>query len=151
MYRQAPSAVFRSFAGSRQEASVKDNGFSLISGGDRRTEPRDDVLHAIRRVRTIVLASAEDCRCRDRVADAIQSFEHLEHRREKKRLADATRTQRRKIKALLELLEDLDPATADDGELSEASLLLNDIAAEAALASSHLRELLRLRAAEDGN
>lgn len=135
---------------------MKDNGFSLISGDDRRLRPRDDVprddvLHAIRRVRTVVLASAEDCRCRDRVADAIQSFEHLEHRREKKRLADATRTQRRKLKALLELLEDLDPATADDGELSEASLLLNDIAAEAALASSHLRELLRLRAAIDGN
>lgn len=129
---------------------MKDKGFLLLSGDDKCSPPRDDVLHTIRRVRTIVLASAEDCRCRDRVADAIQSFEHLEHRRERKRLAEAARAQRRKIKALLDLLEDLEPASADDGELSEASLLLNDIAAEAALGSSLLREMLLLEAAAGG-
>ncbi|MBD9371139.1 hypothetical protein IB238_00610 [Rhizobium sp. ARZ01] len=131
---------------------MKEPHLTLLAGEGDGDRPRDDVLGAIRRVRTVVLDSAVDCRCRDRVADAIRGFEHFEQRREKKRLADAVRTQKRKITALLDLLGDFDPTAADEGELSEASLLLHDIASEAALGSTLLREMLRLEenAVSDG-
>ena len=124
---------------------MKEPHLTLLAGESDGDRPRDDVLGAIRRVRTVVLDSALDCRCRDRVADAIRGFEHFEQRREKKRLAEAVRAQTRKVAALLELLGDFDPAAADEGELAEASLLLHDIASEAALGSTLLREMLRLQ------
>lgn len=125
-------------------AGMKEPQLTLHAGEGDGSRPRDDVLGAIRRVRTVVLDSALDCRCRDRVADAIRGFEHFEQRREKKRLSEAVRAQKRKVTALLDLLGDFDPAAADEGELSEAGLLLHDIASEAALGSTLLREMLRL-------
>lgn len=114
-----------------------------ITGNGRRK--KDSALSTIRRVRRIVLESARDCRCRERVAEAISGLEDFEQRRERKRLTEAAWIQRRKIVALLELLTDFDPATADEGELSEASLLLNDIASEARSGSSLLQEMADLR------
>jgi hypothetical protein len=116
---------------------------TAVAGDGHRTQ--GNALSTIRRVRRIVLESARDCRCRERVAEAINGLEDFEQRRERKRLTEAARIQRRKIAALLELLADFDPATADEGELSEASLLLDDIASEARLGSSLLHELAGLR------
>lgn len=86
---------------------------------------------AVRRIRTIIMNTALDCNCRDRVDSALQRFETLEQLRDKKRFLDDARQQRRTIEAILELLREIDELgfqDMDEGVLAEATLLFEDIA-----------------------
>ncbi len=122
-----------------------DDNLALLNGS---SAPRQaDVLEAIRQVRNVVQSSALDCGCRDRVSDAIQRLETLERKRARNWLSSAVREQKRKISSLLSLLADFDMQNSDSfdpGVLTEASLLLSDIAAEAAAGSALVRSLLLL-------
>lgn len=122
-----------------------DKNLALLNGSPA---PRQaDMLEAIRQVRNVVRSSTLDCGCRDRVSEAIQRLETLERKRARKRLRAAVREQKRKISSLLSLLGDFDMQNSDaldPGVLTEASLLLSDIAAEASAGSALVRSLLLL-------
>ncbi|HLP70680.1 MAG TPA: hypothetical protein VK181_24500 [Rhizobium sp.] len=111
---------------------------------------RRGLREAIGQVRTVVMNTALDCACREKVENALTRMEQLERKKEEKRLIAAAHDQQHKIAALLGLLYDFDTITGadpDPGLLAEASLLFDDIAAAAADGAAHLRELLN---AEDG-
>lgn len=108
---------------------------------------RRGLREAIGQVRTVVMNTALDCACREKVESALTRMEHMERRKEQKRLLAAAHDQQHKIAALLGLLYDFDTITGvdpDPGLLAEASLLFDDIAAAAADGSAQLRELLNL-------
>lgn len=122
-----------------------DHDVALLNGWRAPRQP--DLFEAIRQVRNVVRSSTVDCGCRDRVSDAIQRLETLERKRARRRLSSTVREQKRKISSLLSLLGDFDmqnPDSFDPGVLMEASLLLSDIAAEAAAGSALVRSLLLL-------
>lgn len=98
--------------------------------------------NAVHRIRTVIMNTAIDCDCRDRVESALQRFETLEHLRDQKRLIEDARHQRRTIAAILELLREIDELSfqdMDESVLSEAALLFEDIAAAANIASHSLK------------
>lgn len=91
-----------------------------------------DIPGAIHLVRSVVMGSALDCDCRERVDEALRQLEHFERHRNNLRLISAAREQRRKIGLLLEMLADFGEADeADEGVLESAALLFRDIAAAA--------------------
>ncbi|MCY1239778.1 hypothetical protein D9M72_525890 [compost metagenome] len=94
------------------------------------------------------MSSAIDCECRDRVGEALRDLERLERERIERSLLTAAGEQRRRIAALLELLDDFDPNETDaldDGTMAEAGLLFADIAAAAELGSYLLRQSRQVR------
>ncbi|WP_416798049.1 hypothetical protein [Ciceribacter azotifigens] len=108
---------------------------------------RRGLREAIGQVRTVVMNTALDCACREKVERALTRMEQMEQRKEQKRLLAAAHDQQHKIAALLGLLYDFDTITSVDPDpslLAEASLLFDDIAAAAADGSAQLRELLNL-------
>jgi hypothetical protein len=99
---------------------------------------------AMRRIRTIVMNTALDCKCRDRVDSALLRFETLEQLREQKRLLDDARRQRRTIDAILELLREIEEFGSEDmdeGVLTEAALLFEGIAAAATAGSQSIKSI----------
>lgn len=123
-----------------------------LAGSGQALERRADVQHAIRRIRAVVLDSALDCNCRDRVNDALLRLEQLERRREQKRLLAAARDQRLKIAALVDLLREIDElgtGEPDDGVLTEAGLLFDDIASLAERGAVLVREMFMLKPPSD--
>lgn len=111
-------------------------------------QTNEDISRAIARMHGAVLSSAVDCECRDRVGEALRDLERLERERVERSLLAAAGEQRRRIAALLELLDDFDPEetdTLDDGTMAEAGLLFADIAAAAELGSYLLRQARQVR------
>ena len=118
--------------------------FTTIDGSSRPQSPNGDVSHVVRRIRTVIMNTALDCDCRERVDGALQHFEALEKSRHHKRLLDQARSRKRRIAALLELLRDIDEIGSqglDSSVLIEASLLFEDIAAAARAGSRALRRI----------
>lgn len=108
-----------------------------------------DIAAAIHLVRNIVLESALDCGCRDRVHEALRELEDFERQRNIVKLLAAAREERRKIALLTEMLSDFaEDDTVDEGVVETASLMFLDIAAAAAEGSRILRETLSLRPGE---
>lgn len=110
--------------------------------GSSQSNMAGHLSNAVHRIRTVIMSTAIDCDCRDRVESALQRFETLEHLRDQKRLVEDARHQRRTIAAILELLREIDELSfqdMDEGVLSEAALLFEDIAAAANAASRSLR------------
>lgn len=110
---------------------------------------RADIAAAIHLVRDIVLQSALDCGCRDRVHEALRELEDFERQRNIVKLLAAAREERRKIALLTEMLCDFaEDDTVDEGVVETASLMFLDIAAAAQEGSRILREALSLRTGE---
>ncbi len=108
-----------------------------------------DIAAAIHLVRDIVLQSALDCGCRDRVHEALRELEDFERQRNIVKLLAAAREERRKIALLTEMLCDFaEDDTVDEGVVETASLMFLDIAAAAQEGSRILREALSLRTGE---
>ena len=108
-----------------------------------------DIAAAIHLVRNIVLESALDCGCRDRVHEALRELEDFERQRNIVKLLAAAREERRKIALLTEMLSDFaEDDTVDEGVVETASLMFLDIAAAAQEGSRILREALSLRTGE---
>lgn len=107
-----------------------------------------DIAAAIHLVRNIVLESALDCGCRDRVHEALRELEDFERQRNIVKLLAAAR-ERRKIALLTEMLCDFaEDDTVDEGVVETASLMFLDIAAAAQEGSRILRDALSLRTGE---
>ncbi|WP_236774427.1 MULTISPECIES: hypothetical protein [Rhizobium/Agrobacterium group] len=108
-----------------------------------------DIAAAIHLVRDIVLQSALDCGCRDRVHEALRELEDFERQRNIVKLLAAAREERRKIALLTEMLCDFaEDDTVDEGVVETASLMFLDIAAAAQEGSRILREALSLKTGE---
>lgn len=123
------------------------DSFTVVGNPSFAPDRRRGLREAIGRVRTVVMNTALDCACREKVENALTRMEQLERKKEEKRLLAAAHDQQHKIAALLGLLYDFDTITGadpDPGLLAEASLLFDDIAAAAADGSAQLRELLNL-------
>lgn len=108
-----------------------------------------DIAAAIHLVRNVVLESALDCGCRDRVHEALRELEDFERQRNIVKLLAAAREERRKIALLTEMLSDFaEDDTVDEGVVETASLMFLDIAAVAQEGSRILREALSLKTGE---
>ena len=120
----------------------------------RRSRIADQMPNAVERIRTVILNTAIDCDCRDRVENALKRFEALEDLRNQKRLVEDARHQRRTIAAILELLRELDELSfqdMDESVLSEAALLFDDITEAANIASRSLKLIVSNELTNDGN
>jgi hypothetical protein len=98
--------------------------------------------NAVRRIRTVIMNTALDCDCRDRVENALRRFEALEHLRDQKRFLDDARQQRRTIETILDLLREIDELgfqDMDEGVLAEAALLFDDIVTAATAGSQSIK------------
>ncbi|WP_262519025.1 hypothetical protein [Agrobacterium fabrum] len=81
-------------------------------------------------MRNVVLQSALDCGCRDKVHDALRELEDFERQRNVVKLLAAAREERRKIGLLTDMLSDFaEDDTVDEGVVETASLMFLDIAA----------------------
>ena len=108
-----------------------------------------DIAAAIHLVRNIVLESALDCGCRDKVHEALRELEDFERQRNIVKLLTAAREERRKITLLTEMLCDFaEDDTVDEGVVETASLMFLDIAAAAQEGSRILRDALSLKKGE---
>ncbi|HAU76733.1 hypothetical protein QE372_004977 [Agrobacterium pusense] len=108
-----------------------------------------DIAAAIHLVRDIVLQSALDCSCRDRVHEALRELDDFERQRNIVKLLAAAREERRKIALLTEMLCDFaEDDTVDEGVVETASLMFLDIAAAAQEGSRLLRDALSLKKGE---
>ena len=100
-------------------------------------------------MRDIVLQSALDCSCRDRVHDVLRELEDFERQRNVVKLLAPAREERRKIALLTEMLCDFaEDDTVDQGVVETASLMFLDIAAAAQEGSRLLRDALSLKMGE---
>ncbi|AYM60655.1 hypothetical protein [Agrobacterium fabrum] len=89
-----------------------------------------DIAAAIHLVRNVVLQSALDCGCRDKVHDALRELEDFERQRNVVKLLAAAREERRKIGLLTDMLSDFaEDDTVDEGVVETVSLMFLDIAA----------------------
>ncbi|CUX70204.1 hypothetical protein M0412_22275 [Agrobacterium sp. O3.4] len=105
-----------------------------------------DIAAAIHLVRNVVLQSALDCGCRDKVHEALRELEDFERQRNIVKLLAAAREERRKIGLLTEMLADFaEDDTVDEGIVETASLMFLDIAAAAQEGSRILRDALSLK------
>lgn len=105
-----------------------------------------DIAAAIHLVRNVVLQSALDCGCRDKVHDALRELEDFERQRNVVKLLAAAREERRKIGLLTDMLSDFaEDDTVDEGVVETASLMFLDIAAAAQEGSRILREARSLK------
>ena len=108
-----------------------------------------DIAAAIHLVRNIVLESALDCGCRDKVHEALRELEDFDRQRNIVKLLTAAREERRKITLLTEMLCDFaEDDTVDEGVVETASLMFLDIAAAAQEGSRILRDALSLKKGE---
>lgn len=69
-----------------------------------RTLSVSDIPDAIHLVRSVVMKSALDCECRDKVDAALQQLEAFEQQRNQAKLLAMAREERRKIGILLDML-----------------------------------------------
>lgn len=105
-----------------------------------------DIAAAIHLVRNVVLQSALDCGCRDKVHEALRELEDFERQRNIVKFLAAAREERRKIELLTEMLADFaEDDTVDEGIVETASLMFLDIAAAAQEGSRILRDALSLK------
>jgi GTP cyclohydrolase II len=105
-----------------------------------------DIAAAIHLVRNVVLQSALDCDCRDKVHEALRELEDFERQRNVVKLLAAAREERRKIGLLADMLSDFaEDDTVDEGVVETASLMFLDIAAAAQEGSRILREARPLK------
>lgn len=105
------------------------------------------------RVRTVVRALDLDCTCRGKVDAALQRFEALETRRQRRGLILDARHQAERIAALLELVGELDTLTTDESDLSvfeEIALLFEDIKAAASRGADDMIRAMTLEQKEEG-
>lgn len=101
-----------------------------------------DIPDAIHLVRSVVMKSALDCECREKVDAALQQLEAFERQRTHSILLATAREERRKITVLLDMLADFaEDDEMDIGIIETASLLFADIAAAAQEGSRILREI----------
>jgi hypothetical protein len=107
-----------------------------------RTLGVSDIPDAIHLVRSVVMKSALDCECRDKVGAALQQLEAFEQLRNQAKLLAMAREERRKIGILLDMLGDFaEDDEMDSGIIEAASLLFADIAAAAQEGSRILKEI----------
>lgn len=105
-----------------------------------------EIVEVIHLVRDIVLKSALDCSCRERVNDALRQLEEFERQCDLGLLLAAAREERRKIGVLAEMLSDFaEDDTIDQGVVETASLIFSDIAAAAHEGSRLLRDILSIK------
>jgi hypothetical protein len=107
-----------------------------------RTLSVSDIPDAIHLVRSVIMKSALDCECRDKVDAALQQLEAIEQQRNQAKLLAMAREERRKIGILLDMLGDFaEDDEMDSGIIEAASLLFADIAAAAQEGSRILKEI----------
>jgi hypothetical protein len=107
-----------------------------------RTLNVSDIPDAIHLVRSVIMKSALDCECRDKVDAALQQLEAFERQRNQAKLLAMAREERRKIGILLDMLGDFaEDDEMDSGIIEAASLLFADIAAAAQEGSRILKEI----------
>ncbi|MCM2454728.1 hypothetical protein HGO37_04935 [Rhizobium sp. CG4] len=107
-----------------------------------RTLNVSDIPDAIHLVRSVIMKSALDCECRDKVDAALQQLEAFEQQRNQAKLLAMAREERRKIGILLDMLGDFaEEDEMDSGIIEAASLLFADIAAAAQEGSRILKEI----------
>ena len=107
-----------------------------------RTLNVSDIPDAIHLVRSVIMKSALDCECRDKVDAALQQLEAFEQQRNQAKLLAMAREERRKIGILLDMLGDFaEDDEMDSGIIEAASLLFADIAAAAQEGSRILKEI----------
>jgi hypothetical protein len=106
-----------------------------------------DNARMLGRVRNIISTVELDCRCRDKLDQALQRFADLELRRDLIGLIADGRRQSQRIAALLDLLRELDEIQAEESDRSifeELALLFDAIAAAAAEGAGDMRRLASL-------
>jgi hypothetical protein len=107
-----------------------------------RTLSVSDIPDAIHLVRSVIMKSALDCECRDKVDAALQQLEAFERQRNQAKLLAMAREECRKIGILLDMLGDFaEDDEMDSGIIEAASLLFADIAAAAQEGSRILKEI----------
>ncbi|QRM27682.1 hypothetical protein [Microvirga sp. VF16] len=109
--------------------------------------------HLLDRVRAVLGTLELDCRCREKLDDALERFEALESRRQLRALILDARHQAERIAALLELVSELDTVTFDEADLSvfdEIALLFADIGLAAACGAEDMTRARGLASCREG-
>lgn len=103
-----------------------------------------DASEVARRIRNILSGVALDCACRERIDAALDRFADIEAERVARRELVEARHQRKRIQALLRLLNEVEIVTAheaDRGVFAELALLFEDVAVSAHAGAHAMRRL----------
>lgn len=112
--------------------------------GAARPGPDESADSTVERLTRVLRQAELDCRCRDNLTRAIESFERLETARRERRSLDAAYDARKEILGLLVFLEDLDRIVApafDPRVCAETAQVFDDLAAAARRGAASLRAL----------